>query len=231
MSAKTGRNLFVALMVVIASVMSSVLAHKVMSGQAVPSFDWILIASAGLIVTVWLLVQRRQPALSTFNWQTISYAAVVGDTIVLPTLIVVDANGWESLGDAIGPFWKGWVWYSITLLIGLAVGIGLHKSGGKSDSKSFKIEERLHDSATSWAHNLGVVTTVGSVIPRTVIPLFTVSSGWLWAGITLVLLVFGWGGLVVADEIRRRQRKFDPHWLDTIMDWTHWRPLRPTQFR
>lgn len=224
------KSLFIVATVVTGFVNFGLMTYYVRHGHVRGSVLVVLVASPVAIIATWLLVQRATPGLGTFTFGNISYAATVGDLFILTTVVGLTANQWFRHVAAIPEFFKSGAWLAISFCLGLLYGVVTHfVIGGKPDSNSLIRSEQLHDSATSWVHNLGVTPAIAGAVLCTVVPLFFVPGGRLAATGITVILVFGWGGLVVLDMWRSQLDSshplhFNPQWLDVVMDWAHLRP-------
>ncbi len=231
MTEAMGRGLFITVVLLAGGGMYYLLSTSIMDGRPARSVMNVLLASPVLMAAAWLLVQRGQPAFSTFTLKNISYAATIADLLVLTTLVWFLAKAWEYHYHSTRVFFDDWLWMGISYILGLCVGVFFHFIlGGTPDSHSLVVSEQLHDSATSWAHNLGVMPAIAGAVIRTLIPLFF-TRGALKIAIGLaLLLIVGWGGLVMLDTYRAtlpesNPWRFNPQWLDTVMYWARWRPL------
>lgn len=225
MRQRTGRGLFVALVLFVGGWLFMALCSVVRSGQAWASVAIMLTTTVGLMSLTWLIMQRGNPRIRTMTSRDFSYAAILGDALVVPAVATITAMGWNAGNHGISAFWRSWVWTLLPAGFGLACGIAFHMMGGRSDSQSSVRTERLHDSATSWAHNLGSLPAIAGTFLCTVLPLFTNSASRAWA-IAAVTLIAMWLGLAAIDGARIARGTFDPNWLDTEMSWGRWSPRR-----
>jgi hypothetical protein len=223
------RNVFVVTMCAVAIVNYLVLTHFITQGRAVSSLFTVWVASPAVMFSVWLLIQQAQPSCCSFG--SISYAAVLGDVLVLPAAAYIAALGWRASSSEMAAFWKSGWWMAIAFAVGLIGGICFHLMGGRSDSQSDILSERLHDSPLSWAHNIGVFPALLGALVCTLVPLLTVGSGRVWFFWALGIAVVGWGGLVVIDTVRMKLPTtswwhFNPQWMDIEYDWSTLHLLR-----
>lgn len=224
------RLLFIAATVAVGAVSFGLLTYCMRLGRPMPSIGVVLIASPAVIVATWLFVQRGTPAISTFNLGNISYAATFGDLLFLTTVVGLTARQWQISSAAIPQMFSGRGWIAISFGAGLLYGLFTHYvMGGKPDSNSPHLGEQMHDSATSWVHNLGVTPAIAGAVFCMVIPLFFTPGARPAALVISAILVVGWGGLVVVDILRSQLDPshplfFSPQWLDVVMDWPHLRP-------
>jgi hypothetical protein len=223
------RNVFVLVIVGVAIVMFALLTHFIKSGRPWMAATTVWVASPLVVLGVWWLVQKGQPYFSEMSFGSISYAAVVGDIVVLPAAAIVTAYGWKAAANEMAPFWKSGWWLAISSLIGLAAGIGFHLMGGPANSNSSELSVRLHDSPLSWAHNLGVFTALFGAFVFALVPLLFTAAGRSLGLLAVAIGIIGWGGLSVIDNIRMRLPldsywRFNPQWMDVDFDWRHWRP-------
>lgn len=228
MNPSLGRLLFIAAVVLVAIGMFNMMVGAITSGRAALSILGVLAASPLVIGATWLLVQQGQPGVSSFTLKNISYAASAGDLLVLPIVVWLAATAWNRYGDQVPAFFKSDYWFAISLVAGFAIGTFAHLSGGRSNSNSLVLSEQLHDSATSWAHNLGVFPAIAGTLIYVLVPLLFVRDALLMAIIATCVLFVGWGSLVVIDNMRANLDPsnawhFNPQWLDVRMDWARWR--------
>lgn len=226
-SSRFGRAVFVGLMVGIGLGMFGGM-RIIRTGNTPGSVLLVYLSSLGLMLIVWALLQQGRPSFGSIDLRQASFAALLGDTIVLPATIWLVTLSWKQLNhEALHSFWlSGW-WFWLSFLIGLSGGIGFHVMGGRADSRSPDQNVRLHDSPTSWAHNLGVFPALLATIVYTLLPLLVTSGAhrelaWWALGVVLV----GWGGLSTLDWARMtfpaifQSWRHNPHWLDS--DYTAW---------
>ncbi|HEU5187735.1 MAG TPA: hypothetical protein VFT87_04510 [Candidatus Saccharimonadales bacterium] len=230
MNATHVRLLFIAVAIAIGILNFWLLDRSIRLGRPWQSTLVVLIASPVVIVATWLFVQRATPAFSTFTPGNISYAATFGDLLILTTVVALTARQWRLADGAVPEFFLGRTWLVISYGAGLLYGLITHfVLGGKPDSNSQVLGEQLHDSGTSWAHNLGVAPALAAALISTLVPLFFVPGDRMLALLITTILVVGWGGLVVFDIVRSQLDPshplyFNPQWLDVAMDWLHLRP-------
>ena len=230
MSQQLGRGLFIAACLAFGLGMYVLLCHSIRKGQVAPSVALIVVTSPVIMAVCWLLIQRGQP-----KWPGLSHISfsAASDLLVIPAAAGVLATGWRRYGGDINPFFKGVGWLALMYIVGLAAGIGFHVMGGRADSASPILSERLHDSATSWMHNLGVTSALVATMLAMAIPLLTVSGGRVWGLVAIGVITAGWGVPLALDGLRMKldhgsRWYFNPQWLDTQMDWSRWRPASRT---
>ena len=196
--------------------------------------NWVLSlwgAASVIALLVWSwAIQQYTPHLDMTMLRHGSYAALLGDPLFIMPAIIVATLGWRAAGDAISPRWKHWLWPTFTMVCGFAFGIFMHIQGGVADSQSRHLGERLHDSATSWTHNLGVTPIFAATLACAIIPLLATKQTRWRHGTLAILFVTGWFILSIIDGQRAgldptSMWYFNPHWLDTEMDWSWWRPV------
>lgn len=227
MSATSGRLLFVVIVAIFAVIAAYLLGQATQIGDRFQAPMIMLIAGPAFMLMMWLLVQRGRAV--TLDIRNISWAAVFGDLLVLTTVFWLLAMAYSKYGHWVDDFWTSKPWFAISMAIGFAVGFAVHIRGGKSDSSSPELTVRLHDSATSWAHNIGVFSAVIAVLVFTIVPLFTVAGARTWAVAVIAVLAVGMGGLMIADAKRASLPASHPlhhntQWFDGEMEWEHWRP-------
>ena len=225
------RLLFVGGVIVAGGAAFAFISQATLQGRRITGALGILAASPLVMFTVWWAIQKGQPSLSGLSLAHASWSAL-SDFVVIPTAVAMAANGWRHMDYyryEISEFWLSREWLILSYLIGFWIGLGLHLMGGHADSHSAVLSERLHDSATSWAHNLGVVPALAGTLIATIIPLFTTYAARKWAWLATACVAI-WLGLAIADSVRAgldpsNPLYFDPHWLDVVMDWRYFRPV------
>ncbi len=220
------------------------LMPAVKAGRRVGAPLWIIVVSPMAIAYVWMACQHMQP--NSFGWRNISYAAVLGDAIVLPLLLSFAAWGWERIGGVFNDTrYVGWKWNVGCYTIGLIAGIGFHLSGGPTNGNSPDLDVRLHSSPTSLAHNLGIIPAIGGTVLNVVVPLM---DNWLRPKVTnltavgraseanipptvptrivvlMACMLAVYGGLLVVDQVRTglpvsSSWYLSLHWLDADVRW------------
>ncbi len=230
MSAFTGKILFIIATLVLGGGCLTALTLSIMYGRALLSAALVLFTSPMAIAIVWVFVQDRQPSLANVTLLNIPYSATVGEAaLVVATWFT--AKAWAKHGAAIADGWKSYGWLLIAGLIGLGVGIVFHLSGGRADSHSLSLDERLHDAATSWFHNLGIFMALTGALLATILPLLLTPVARGDGLMALCIVIVIWGGFAVIDQYRFHLPQShpwwcNPHWMDVEMDWAHWRPAR-----
>lgn len=222
------RAIFIGIVILLGLRMFLWLNQTITSGNAMSSLGLILIASPVMILAAWGLLQRGEP--DYVRLTGLSAAGVIGDIFVLTTAAFLLAKAWAKAAPMISEFWTSPTWLSISFLIGLIGGSLMHLQGGKSDSNSAILSERLHDSGTSWTHNLGVAPAIIAAIVSTLLPLLVYLLQ-LPLVIGVIALLAIWFALVQVDNFRAKLDSsdpwhFNPQVLDCEMDWEHWRPRR-----
>jgi hypothetical protein len=230
MSATIGRNLFVGMVLCFAAALYGCTTVAVQRGRPLISTGLMIVAGPVFMALVWVMLQHCQPSSHNWSLRNISYSAVVGDLFILPPVMALAALGWKH-HERIAEFWKSPSWMVISFIIGLVLGIAFHLAGGRADSQSALLGQRLHDSATSWAHNLGVFPAIASALVYAIVPLIVTPASRTWGILILLVVVIAWGGLTVLDGIRAQLSNSNPwhfnqQWLDTEMDWRSWTPRR-----
>jgi hypothetical protein len=226
MSPELGRWLFVITTVTIAFVTYTTFTNTIQRAtslrQSMLTSGVVMFAATVGIMGVAYAVQRGNPELSMTMLTHGSYAALIGDPFTMTPAALLIAAGWYAAREHLPHWVNAWWWRVIPFCIGLALGTAIHLQGGSSDSQSPYLSERLHDSATSWAHNVGVVPAVGAMLIFGLIPILAVRRTRWRYGLPVLLFVAMWMTLVVIDSNRIG---FDPHWLDIEMYWSKWRPM------
>lgn len=223
-----GRGLFIACVVI-----ATVAIYTFMVWGAVVRRTWWLSAigvanTIALLTWAWM-IQGAIPRLDMAALSHGSYAAIFGDLLFVTPAIIIATLGWRMAEDKIAPHWKHRLWPTFTLVCGFVFGIFMHIQGGVADSQSNDLGERLHDSATSWTHNLGVTPIFAATLACGIIPLLATKQSRWRHGTLAMLFVTGWFILSIIDGQRAgldptSMWYFNPHWLDAEMDWSLWRP-------
>lgn len=231
MSAEVGRALFVITMITIALIMFFLLMQNVRRGNWLTSVALSLSANHLVLATVWILLQKGQPDIGRMTWQNVSYAAVLGDSFVLPAAVALVASGWKRHESKIAAWWKKPWWLLISFAAGLGSGTFYHfVMGGRADSTSSVAAERLHDAPLSWAHNFEVFPALLGTLLCATCPLLTIRGGRKWALWTIGLLLVALGGMSLLDMWRSALPEYhwwhyDTNWLNIDrFSWSHWRP-------
>ena len=198
--------------------LSWVICRRLLSGVA--TFALVLFGNLAIMVNAWW-VQGAQPVMSFDNIiHHGSYAAIFDIVLAI------------SLGTQAGarrhaqPHLKKWMtnrwWFFTACSGGITLGLFFHYGiGGASDSQSPDLSVRMHDSATSWAHNLGVMPAIAAMLiyycPQ-LYKLWTTSGVRRYAVLpTACLLIYFTG--VILDQLRIKLPAshawhLNVHWLD-----------------
>jgi hypothetical protein len=180
----------------------------------------MLLGTVGIMGAAYA-VQRGNPELDAASLAHGSYAAMIGDPLLIVPAGAIIAMGWYVARKHLPRWINTWWWHAFPICAGICLGMTMQQMGGRPDSLSSDIGERLHDSATSWAHNLGVVPAVAGMLIFGIVPLLAVrQTRWRYGAVALIF-VAGWLALVMLDSSRAG---FDPHWLDVEMNWSKWAP-------
>lgn len=219
------RNGFILIMFALSVCMYLLLVDNIKNGNAFRSALGVWIVSPVLVLFVWVFVQKAQPSASTLTWGNISYAAVVGDIVILPAAAYVVSYGWKMAGAEVPSFFRSGWWLLLAFAVGVAGGRFFHTLGGKSDSSSPILSEQLHDSPLTWTHNVGIFPALMGALIHTILPLvFTASGrGYFWGALSIT--VVGWGFLQAIDAWRTANLPptsywyFNPQWMDVPFNW------------
>jgi hypothetical protein len=218
-----GRDLFVLVVILYAVVLSLAIMHNIRRGRPIVVGLLAVLAGPPPGLLVWAVLQKRQPDIGKLTLGNISYAGIVADLLILLPILMLGAIGWRKYGDLLD-HWRKPRWAIAAIGVGYLVGMYFHFVQGSGGSP---LDMLLHDSATSWLHNFGIVPIFTSTLLVAVVPLFSVAGGRRLAIIATVMFVVGWGGLVAFDMLRMQIDPasywyFSPHWLDAVMDWSRW---------
>lgn len=226
MSSELGRWLFV--LTVVAAAFVIYIAFLVAIQRAASIHQSMLLSGIIMLAaTVGIMgaayaIQRGNPELTITTITQGSYAALVGDPFAMTPAALIIAAGLYTAREHLPRWVTSWWWRTMPFCIGLVLGAAIHLQGGASDSESANLGERLHDSATSWAHNVGVVPAAGAILIFGLVPILAVRQTRWRHSLPVLLFVVIWMALVAVDSNRAG---FDPHWLDIEMDWSKWRPV------
>lgn len=222
------RNSYVALVIVLGWAMFYLMSQGIVAGRWAYAAVMALVASPVLMLGSWLLLQRGTP--NNFSFKHMSFAAVLGDIFVLPTAMILLALIWGRL--SVGEMWSFWStngWLALSMAVGMSYGAWSHWKGGPSDSRSTIEAIQLHDSATSWMHNLGVAPALFATLFYALVPLI---MQWLQPQLTIavILVLAAWLVMVWMDDFRSNLDPnhpwyFNPGWIDVVMNWPLWRPM------
>jgi hypothetical protein len=222
--AQLGRAIFVLLVLGVALGLFMALTSAVRQGQLTRLVVLVLLTSPVLWLAVWAIVQGGYPDLP--DWRGWSAAATVGDVVFLLTAIWLAATRWGTIGE--DSVWRSNWWTVIAFTISLLGGVWFHfVLGGRSDSSSDVLRERLHDAPVSWAHNIGTFPVLLGAVIYTIVPLFF-TGHWKMAVFTFLIAVVGWGVCAAADTARAELPISDPshfnsEWTNQPFDWSRWR--------
>ena len=187
--------LFIAGMVVTAWSTYTGLTYVVERGWWQLTIPIMLVASPGIMFTLWVLVQHGQPGFSTFTFGNISYAAVIGDGLIFPAALTVAVIGWKLHHDEIDARWRRSRWFWRAFIIALiCAAIFQFVIGGEANSASSIPRIRLHNAPLSWGHNFGVFPAILGILIYAIWPLLRTAEArriGLWAlGVAVLFFVF-----------------------------------------
>lgn len=187
------------------------------------TFGLVVIGNVAIMANAWW-IQGAQPTLSLSGIIHYGSYAAIFDVFL--------AAGWgaQAYARRHAQLEISKLRFFVAYGVGLAVGWLFHLSGGDADSQSPDMGVRMHDSATSWAHNFGVMPAMLTIFicyfPQ-LRKLWNTPSKRRYAVLpTSCLLIYGTG--VGLDQLRLRLPEPHPwhlnvHWLDvTGMDWQDW---------
>lgn len=215
-----GRNPFVVLMLLYGICMFGLLVASIKGGHVVRTLILMLAASPVFGLFIWWRVQGAQPEV---NWRQASAAGVIGDLVVLPAMMSLLALGCSRVDNQLDhTFWRSPSWYVTSYVLGLAGGVAFHFIlGGRSDSHSANLAERLHDSPSAWAHDIGIFPALLGAAIFAILPLLVATTGTSrtlgWTALACGVVI--WGGLSALDMFRLHWDvgnpwRFDPHWVE-----------------
>lgn len=242
MPSDLGRLLFIALVFMVSLGAYTWSRQMIRSGRRVMSAVFMYTEVVFLLL-VWWIMQGSDPNFFALSLSHMSWAAICDPTL-FPILAVILATAYSKAQDPVQymSMRAQRAWYWVPWLSGLAIGCGFHLGGGRSDSQSLILNERLHDSPMPWAHDLGAFSMYFGVFVSTIIPMLLKlnakinnhlsqlakmrqKQGKRLALIALLLGAVVWGGASAADNIRMRldpthPEYFNPHWTDS--DQVQW---------
>lgn len=219
-NAALNRDVFVGVAVAVGFLLFWLLTQSAQHGKLVWTGVLMLVASPVIVLAVFCGMQKGS-ARVLIDLPHASWAAWFDIAVLLPAMVVV-AAGWGKAHVPLSSFWTSGTWFGSCYLMGLALGVVFHLSGGPSAGE--------HNCPMSWIHNTTMFPALAGAIICVVVPLLATPEARPF-GLFGVACLAAWAiasGLDVWRMGLVGGIEFDPHWTDTLWNWAQMRPEPPS---